>query len=221
MTQADLVQHLIRRRILQTPRIISALQATDRAHYSPRDPYTDSPQGIGSNATISAPHMHAHCLELVHHKLAPGAHVLDVGCGSGYLTACLARLVGPTGRVVGIEHIQALTDLSRRNLNRDDPALLQTGAVILVTGDGRLGYPPEAPYDVIHVGAASPTFPQALADQLKPDGILVVPEGLQGGAQELVMYTKEPSGRLRRKVLFGVRYVPLTDAHAQLEGQER
>jgi len=210
------VQHLIRRRILQNPRIISVMQETDRGNYVARDPYHDSPQGIGSNATISAPHMHAHCLELCQHKLVPGARVLDIGCGSGYLTACLTRLVGPSGKVVGVDHIPALVELSRRNMNRDDPALLQSGVAVLVTGDGRLGYPQEAPYDVIHVGATSSTYPQALVDQLKPEGMLVVPEGDHGGAQDLVVYQKDSNGKLKRKVLFGVRYVPLTDAKAQL-----
>jgi protein-L-isoaspartate(D-aspartate) O-methyltransferase len=60
---------------------------------------------VGYNVTISAPHMHAHALEMLRDQLIPGARVLDVGSGSGYLTACMARLVQPGGKVIGIEHI--------------------------------------------------------------------------------------------------------------------
>lgn len=80
--------------------------AVDRGDFCSVAPYADTPQSIGHNATISAPHMHAHALELLRDQLHPGARVLDVGSGSGYLAACMALMVGPTGHVVGIEHIK-------------------------------------------------------------------------------------------------------------------
>jgi len=220
-SQRELVQSLVQRGVVRHPRVIEVLQETDRKHYSPRDVYVDAPQGIGSNATISAPHMHGWCLELLAQKLLqPGARVLDVGCGSGYLTACFARMVGLNGgKVVGVDHIPALVQLARDNITRDDPRLLQSGAIQLVVADGRQGFVAEAPYDVIHVGATAAEFPQPLADQLKPDGCLVVPEGAhhEGSNQELVMYTKgSHDNKLTRKVLFGVRYVPLCDSKSQI-----
>lgn len=71
--------------------------AVDRGNYSKNNPYMDAPQGIGYGVTISAPHMHAHALELLKDQLTEGERALDVGSGSGYLTACMALMVGETG----------------------------------------------------------------------------------------------------------------------------
>lgn len=71
-------------------------------------------------------------LELLKDRLVEGAKVLDVGCGSGYLTACMAIMAGKTGRVVGIDHYPELIELSRRNIDRDNPGLLASGRVKLV-----------------------------------------------------------------------------------------
>ncbi|XP_063138121.1 protein-L-isoaspartate(D-aspartate) O-methyltransferase isoform X2 [Rattus norvegicus] len=112
-------------------------------------------------ATISAPHMHAYALELLFDQLHEGAKALDVGSGSGILTACFARMVGHSGKVIGIDHIKELVDDSITNVKKDDPMLLSSGRVRLVVGDGRMGFAEEAPYDAIHVGAAAPVVPQA------------------------------------------------------------
>ncbi|MED6285102.1 Protein-L-isoaspartate(D-aspartate) O-methyltransferase [Characodon lateralis] len=109
---------------------------TDRGLYSRDYPYADSPQTIGYRATISAPHMHAHALELLSDKLVEGASALDVGSGSGYLTACFARMTGPSGRVVGIEHINELVQMSIKNVQSDDPELLSSGRVRFVCESG-------------------------------------------------------------------------------------
>lgn len=68
---------------------------------------------------------------------------------------------------VGIDHIPELVEISKQNVLKDNPDLLNSGQVVLVSGDGRQGYPEQAPYDAIHVGAAAPTLPQPLIDQLK------------------------------------------------------
>lgn len=105
----------------------------DRAHYcSARDPYLDSPHVIGYGATISAPHMHAYALEVLADKLVEGAKVLDVGSGSGYLTACMAHMTGPRGVVYGVDHIKELVKLSEENIKRDCEDLLTSGRVKLV-----------------------------------------------------------------------------------------
>jgi len=213
----ELVDKLCAADILKSERIKTAMKATDRKYYVRHGyaAYQDSPQPIGFEATISAPHMHAHALEYLLPTLKPGASVLDVGCGSGYLMGILHELVQPGGKAVGIDHIKGLTDLSRANLAKDPKhaAPLASGDIEIVTGDGRQGYPPAAPYDAIHVGAASPVYPEKLVEQLKPGGLMFVPIGEE--EQTVWLISKDADGRVDEEKLFGVRYVPLTDAPSQ------
>ncbi|XP_078798728.1 protein-L-isoaspartate(D-aspartate) O-methyltransferase isoform X3 [Oryzias latipes] len=130
-SHAELVTNLRKNGIIKSDRVYEAMLATDRAHFSRCNPYMDSPQSIGFQATISAPHMHAYALELLHDQLYEGAKALDVGSGSGILSVCFARMVGPKGKVIGIDHIKELVDDSINNVKKDDSSLITSGRIKL------------------------------------------------------------------------------------------
>jgi len=245
-TNTELISNLLRNKLINSETVAAAMTAVDRANYvlDKQHAYEDSPQPLSHEATISAPHMHAHAAELLLPYLrshppsgAGGPRVLDVGAGSGYLTSVLYHLVagaaaaaaadaaqqqGSTGStggtgtgtgagvVVGIEHIPALTEFAERNIRADGlGAALDEQAIVLVTGDGRLGYPQKGPYDAIHVGAAARTIPPALLEQLASPGRMIIPVGTY--YQRFVQVDKDAQGKITQKDLFGVVYVPLTD----------
>lgn len=212
-TNVELVTNLMQHGLINSGPVAAAMKSVDRANYvlDKRHAYEDSPQSIGHDATISAPHMHAHAAELLLPHLRPGARVLDVGTGSGYLTSVLYHLVGPHGgTVVGIEHIPVLTAFAESNIRADGlGAALDGQVVVLVTGDGRLGYPEKGPYQAIHVGAAARTVPPALVEQLASPGRMIIPVGTY--SQRLMQVDKDAAGEITQKDLFGVVYVPLTD----------
>jgi protein-L-isoaspartate(D-aspartate) O-methyltransferase len=215
--QRELVDRLAQAKIVQSPMVRNVLNAVDRQYYIPQNPYQDAPQTIGYGQTISAPHMHAHVLEemmptLIRSSTASDSselRILDVGCGSGYLTACLGRLFQAPpacpeadtvteppsvssnnplckhGHVVGVDIVPRLVELARTNIAQQDHDLLDSGVVSLHVTNGWHGWPALAPYDVIHVGAAAASFPRQLAQQLKVGGLLLVPLGPNGGVQHL------------------------------------
>ncbi|KAI0696816.1 protein-L-isoaspartate O-methyltransferase [Cytidiella melzeri] len=215
-TNAELIANLAKNGIYHSERVANAMSRVDRAHYvvNKANAYEDSPQHIGHDATISAPHMHAYASEHLLPYLKPGAKVLDVGSGSGYLAAVLYHLVtspsGTKGKVIGIDHIPELVDFSTDNLKRDGLGkAMEESNLVMIAGDGRKGYPREAPYDAIHVGAAAPTLPEALVQQLASPGRMFIPVGTS--RQVIIQVDKDEQGNVTQKELMGVMYVPLTD----------
>ncbi|XP_031781485.1 protein-L-isoaspartate(D-aspartate) O-methyltransferase [Nasonia vitripennis] len=212
----ELVQHLRKSGVIKSERVFDAMSKVDRGKYTePCDAYIDSPQSIGFGATISAPHMHGYALEFLADKLKDGSRALDVGSGSGYLTACMALMVGPKGVAVGIEHVPKLQERARRNIQSDHPELLESKQLELIVGDGRLGYPNKAPYDAIHIGAAAPEAPEILINQLAPGGRMIVPIGKTNADQTLFQIDKTMDGKIQKTSLMGVVYVPLCDKSRQ------
>ncbi|CAN4088018.1 unnamed protein product [Withania somnifera] len=214
-----MIEQLHRYGVVKSQKVTEIMETVDRGLFVPEGTpaYVDSPMSIGYNATISAPHMHAMCLELLEDRLQPGMHALDVGSGTGYLTACFALMVGPQGRAVGVEHIPELVAWSIKNVEKSAAApLLKEGSLSLHVGDGRKGWPEHAPYDAIHVGAAAADIPQDLIDQLKPGGRIVIPVGTF--FQDLKVIDKKLDGSISIRSETSVRYVPLTSREAQIKG---
>uniref|UniRef100_A0A453RRQ9 Protein-L-isoaspartate O-methyltransferase n=1 Tax=Aegilops tauschii subsp. strangulata TaxID=200361 RepID=A0A453RRQ9_AEGTS len=193
-----MVEQLQRYGVIKSSKVAEVMETIDRGLFVPQggSPYFDSPMAIGYNATISAPHMHAACLELLEDHLQPGMRALDVGSGTGYLTACFALMVGPGGRAVGVEHIPELVASSAENIKKS--------AAAPQLNDGSLS---------IHI-AAAPQIPEALIEQLKPGGRMVIPVGTI--FQELKVVDKKLDGGVSIRDETSVRYVPLTSKDAQL-----
>ncbi|KAM0146852.1 hypothetical protein ACHAQE_004851 [Botrytis cinerea] len=241
-TNAELINNMWNAGLIHSERIREAMISVDRAHYTPSESlaYEDSPQSIGHQATISAPHMHASALEYLLPYLGEGKRVLDVGSGSGYLTAVMAELVLPSSyshssrrspagaeaeaqgrkwKVVGLEHIRALRDMGETNVMKSEQGKkwLREKNVEFVVGDGREGWKgsdEEEGWDAIHVGAAAKEIHEALIEQLRSPGRMFIPvEDSQRelGGQHIWVVDKDGEGKVSKEKLYGVRYVPLTD----------
>uniref|UniRef100_F1L479 Protein-L-isoaspartate(D-aspartate) O-methyltransferase n=1 Tax=Ascaris suum TaxID=6253 RepID=F1L479_ASCSU len=216
-----LVENLQRNQLFADQRVKDAMLSVDRGDFAPSTPYGDHPVSIGYSATISAPHMHATALELLKDHLKEGDKALDVGSGSGYLTACMAIMVGKSGKVIGIEHISELVNDSIANVEKHHADLISSGRILFVEGDGRKGdgrkgYASEAPYKAIHVGAAAPKIPPALIEQLAPGGRMLIPVGEANGHQRFMQVDKLDDGEVKSRDFMGVIYVPLTDRERQV-----
>jgi protein-L-isoaspartate(D-aspartate) O-methyltransferase len=162
--------------------------------------YRNRPLSIGQGQTISQPFIVALMTELL--DLKPGERVLEIGTGSGYQAAVLAEL---GANVYTIEIIDALGREAARRL-----AELGYKNVVTRIGDGYRGWPEHAPFDAIIVTAAAPDVPQALAEQLKTGGKLVIPIGSPLSTQTLYVVEKGPDGKLARRQVLAVRFVPMT-----------
>ena len=217
MSLSTLVGSLQDAGIIKSDRIINVMKLVDRAKYVPQGfpPYADSPQPIGDAQTISAPHMHAQALELLNPFLHAGSSVLDVGCGSGYLTACMGYLVRPGGNVIGVENREALVELSKSNVAHANSDLLTSGTVHFAfgnawTGEGFASEGSEGEiFDAIHVGAAAEKMPDILLRSLKRPGRMVIPVGPQWGSQIFVVVDKDKDGGVTQREILSVMYVPL------------
>ena len=179
----------------------------------------DQPLPIGFNATISAPHIHARVLDIIDKYMDSSfpLKILDIGSGSGYLTVAIAHLIGSTGKVIGLDHIQELVDFANRNTSKNFDHYIKEGRVSFICADGRTGYTPEAPYDFITVGAQCDEIPIDLLNQLKVGGIMIIPVGFPVTYFKIVKKVNNYGDIVNLEDQAIVAFVPLTDKEKQLK----
>jgi protein-L-isoaspartate(D-aspartate) O-methyltransferase len=207
--RAALVERLRDQGHVRSAKVEAAMRAVPRERFVPPSlvgrSYVDEPLPIGHRQTISAPHMVAIMTEAL--EPFAGAHILEVGTGSGYQAAILSHLVGPSGAVVSIERLDDLAQNARRTL-RDVGA----DNVTVVAGDGSQGFAASAPYDRILVTAAAPEIPEPLLAQLGATGVIVIPVG----GRHCELFRVRKAGKTTTQESLGLcAFVPLLGAHGQ------
>jgi len=198
-----MVREQIAGRGIRDRRVLEALRRVPRHSFIPAAEraraYDDGPVPIGQGQTISQPYIVALMTELV--RPQPGDRVLEVGTGSGYQAAVLARLVK---HVYTIELEETLARSATAVLRE-----LQFENITVRTGDGYGGWPEHAPFDIVIVTAAPEHIPQPLIDQLKPGGRLIVPVGPRFSVQQLQLLEKDANGAIKTTEVSPVMFVPL------------
>jgi protein-L-isoaspartate(D-aspartate) O-methyltransferase len=190
---------------VRDPRVLQAMANVPRHRFVDAAlasrAYEDSAMPIGHGQTISRPYIVARCAELLLEAIPrpQTATVLEIGTGCGYAAAVLAQLFGT---VVSVERLRPLHELARANLRP-----LRLPNVRLVFGDGSLGVPGQPPFDGIIAAAAGAQLPSAWLAQLRNEGRLVAPLGIE--EQKLVVAHKDAAGRVSQRTIEAVRFVPL------------
>lgn len=192
----------LRRRGISDTRVLRAMELVPRDLFV--DPafsdqaYADTALPIDCGQTISQPYVVAYMTEML--AIEPGDKVLEIGTGSGYQAAVLSHLCR---RVYTVERYRELQKIASDRLSE-----LAISNVTTIIGDGRLGWPPQAPFDRIIVTAASEELPETLIEQLKVGGRMIVPLGKTRETQLLVQLDKHGDG-IEQTELLPVRFVPL------------
>jgi len=208
--RARMVEEQIRSRGVWDPRVLDAMREVPRHLFLPPDLWPDAygdwalPTDCGQ--TISQPYIVARMLELA--EIEPGQRVLEIGTGTGYQTALLARLAG---RVYSIERVPQLLEAARERLEG-----LGIANASLKAGDGTLGWREFAPYDRVVVAAAAPRVPEALKEQLGERGVLVIPVG-GTATQHLEVWRRSAAGEWAARRHGECRFVPLLGRDAWRE----
>lgn len=201
-----MVEEHIASRGVRDQAVLRAMREIPRHLFVPEhlrgEAYDDHPLPIGGGQTISQPYIVA----LMSEMLGPGPNlrVLEIGTGSGYQAAILAKLFK---EVYTIEILPALAESARAVFRQ-----LKLENIHTRVGDGYQGWPEHAPYHRILLTAAPPEIPAVLIDQLAPGGRLVGPVGGDPNAQYLVVVEKDKAGKTRRRVSYPVRFVPMVPA---------
>jgi protein-L-isoaspartate(D-aspartate) O-methyltransferase len=199
-------QLFLRQRGIRSKPVLSALETVPRTQFVPDElashAYADQALPIACGQTISQPFLVAYMTEQL--ELNDGHKVLEIGTGSGYQTAVLARIAR---RVYTVDRYRTLVTAAEARLQA-----LRITNVTAMPGDGAQGWPAQAPFDRIMVTAAADQVPKALTDQLAEGGIMLIPVGT--AEQRLLKLVKGEGGTLTEKVLMPVRFVPLVPGRA-------
>ena len=198
-----MVEEQLAARDIKEPRVLAAMREVPRHEFVPEshrgEAYEDRPLSIGFGQTISQPYIVAFMTEKL--ELKPTDRVLEIGTGSGYQAAVLARLVA---EVYSIEIVEPLATRAAADLER-----LGFKNVKVKAGDGFAGWKEAAPFDAVIVTCAPDHVPEPLISQLKDGGRMMIPVGEEGGVQELYLLEKNGT-EVRKKAVLPVRFVPMT-----------
>ncbi len=215
--RADDREHMVQRHLvargIRDAAVLAAMRAVPREAFITGElaefAYEDAPLPIEVGQTISQPYIVAEMIVAL--GLQPGSRVLEVGTGSGYAAAVLSRIAA---EVYTVERHAELAEAAARRLHA-----LGYANVHVLHGDGTLGWAAHAPYDGIVVAAGGPEVPEALREQLKVGGRLVIPIGPTPREQTLVRITRSDPTSYAREDLGAVRFVPLIGAEGWADGQ--
>ena len=205
----NLINSLVKDGYLKTLEIIEAFKAIDRKDFVPEEQkseaYVNAPLPIGFGQTISQPLTVAFMLELLEPK--QGEKILDIGAGSGWVAALLAKIVGNSpageGRVISIERIPELKKMAEENISKY--GFIENGIIKMVLGDGSKGYKKEAHYDkIIAAASAQGELPKEWQKQLNIGGRIVAPL-----ENSIMVIDKISKNKYNVKEHFGFSFVPL------------
>jgi protein-L-isoaspartate(D-aspartate) O-methyltransferase len=187
------------------PRVMKVMASVPRDEFVPDDmkhaAFVNGPLPIGDGQTISQPYIVALMTDML--AIEPEHTVLEIGTGSGYQTAVLSQLCK---QVYTVECIAALSERACVHFRK-----LKYENIEATIGNGYQGWPEHAPYDGIIVTAAASHIPEALIEQLKPGGKLVIPVGGAYTTQSLMLVRKDEQGEIDIDSVLGVVFVPLVD----------
>ncbi len=202
----QMIDYQLVARGLRDQAVINAVDAVQRENFIPSDlvefAYSDSPLPIAASQTISQPYIVA--LMTAALELKPDERVLEVGTGSGYAAAILSEIAK---EVYTIERHKILANTARKRLEE-----LGDENILVLYGDGTLGWPEHAPFDAIVVAAGGPNVPETLKQQMAIGGRLVIPVGTALYTQKLVRIRRISENEYKEEDLGGVRFVPLIGA---------
>lgn len=188
---------------LHDKKILDAMLNVPRHWFVPQnvqsEAYADNPLPIGHGQTISQPFIVAYMTHVL--ELEPTDKVLEVGTGSGYQAAVLTEF---TPHVYSIEIIEPLAETAKKTLQNRGYKTVHVRC-----GDGYKGWSEHSPFDAIIVTCAPDHIPSPLLEQLKPKGKIIIPVGDEHEVQDLFLVTKDENGKISKKSVMSVRFVPL------------